>query len=145
MRLFCDTSVLVNGLLETSPHHSEAKAILQRVISKQDTASCSLHSLAETFSVLVRLPSKPKLPAKRVFELLETNVIPHFHFVALEQSDYIDAFRSFSETSFSGGRIYDFLILLASRKVSPDRIYTFNVNEWKMLAPDLAHIIACPT
>jgi predicted nucleic acid-binding protein len=144
MKLFCDTSVLVTALLESSEHHSLAKAVLQRVIFKDDTGYCSLHSLAETVSVLARLPAKPKLPPSRVFELLQINVIPHFNFVPLEQRDYMEALRSFSETSFSGGRFYDLLHLTAAQKVSPDQILTFNVNEWKMLAPNLAPLILSP-
>jgi hypothetical protein len=47
---------------------------------------------AETFSVLSRIPSKPKLQPQDVLDILE-DLIPHFIFVALDPMDYPETIR----------------------------------------------------
>jgi hypothetical protein len=43
-----------------------------------------------------------------------------------------------------GGIIYDALLLASARKVSADRIYTWNLGHFRMIAPDLAARIVEP-
>jgi predicted nucleic acid-binding protein len=43
-----------------------------------------------------------------------------------------------------GGIIYDALILACARKVQAERIYTWNVKHFQMVAPDLAGRIVTP-
>lgn len=83
MKVFCDTSVLVASALASHPHHPEAKAALARIRAGQDAGFASAHTLAETFSVLSRMPTKPKLDPDAVLDILETDFIPHPSFVAL--------------------------------------------------------------
>ncbi|MGO8678770.1 MAG: type II toxin-antitoxin system VapC family toxin [Limisphaerales bacterium] len=144
MRVFCDTSVLVAVALRTHSHHVSAKAALDRVRRGDDIGFASAHTLAETFSVLSRMPTKPKLEPQDVLDLLERDIIPHFVFVALQPRDYPKAIRDLVALGLGGGRIYDLLHLLAASKMTLDRIYTFNAQEWKALAPELATLICLP-
>jgi hypothetical protein len=46
--------------------------------------------------------------------------------------------------SLSGGKIYDGLLIECARREHPDRIYTFNVADFRRLAPDLTSTIVAP-
>ena len=144
MNVFCDTSVLVAASLQAHSHHRAAKAVLQSIARGNDTGYASGHSLAETFSVLSRMPTVPKLTPGDVLAILEQNIFPHFNLVALAVVDYPDAIRALAAKGVGGGRIYDLLHLIAARKVTLDRIFTLNDSEWKKLAPDLEPLIATP-
>ncbi len=90
------------------------------------------------------MPTVPKLRAKEVLAILDKNIIPHFTLITLAASDYSDAIRALTAKGLGGGRIYDLLHIMASRKQALDRIYTFNESEWKSLASDLESIIISP-
>src|SRR5437867_1636573 len=113
MRVFCDTNVFVAASLEVHVHHSAAKAVLQRISRNDDAGFASAHSLAETFSVLSRMPTVPKLTVKDVLAILEKNIIPHFTLVTLLPGDYLEALRALTAKGLGGGRIYDLLHIMA--------------------------------
>ena len=144
MNVFCDTTVFVAASLQAHPHYSTAKATLERICLGTDAGFTSGHCLAETFSVLSRIPTSPKLTARDVLAILETNIIAHFNLLVLESADYPQVVRDLGGKGLGGGRIYDFLHLTAARKHTLDRIYTFNDAEWKKLAPDLERAIMAP-
>jgi hypothetical protein len=79
-----------------------------------------------------------------VLAILETNLFPHFTLLVLGAADYPQVVRDLAGKGLGGGRIYDLLHLAAARKQALDRIYTFNVTEWKNLAPDLEPLIGAP-
>lgn len=144
MRVFCDTSVLVAAVLQMHVHHAPARAGLSRIRNGDDTGHATAHALAETFSVLSRMPTKPKLEPEDVLEILETGIIPHFVFATLAPEDCLPAIRDLVARGLGGGRIYDLLHLRAAGRLALDRIYTFNESEWKTLAPELASLISAP-
>ena len=144
MTVFCDTSVLVAAALQAHIQDQSAKAVLDRIRCGDDTGQASAHTLAETFSVLSRKPTKPKLEPADVLAILERDFIPHFAFVALQPEDYPAAIRDLVALGLGGGRIYDLLHLRVASKLAVDRIYTFNDNEWKTLSPGLAAVICAP-
>jgi predicted nucleic acid-binding protein len=144
MNVFCDTTVFVAASLQAHPHYLLARATLERICRGADAGFTSGHCLAETFSVLCRIPSSPKLTAQDVLAIVETNIIPHFTLLVLAPADYLQAVRDLAGTGLGGGRIYDLLHLAAARKQTVDRIYTFNHAEWKTLAPDLEGVIMVP-
>jgi predicted nucleic acid-binding protein len=144
MNVFCDTTVLVAASLQAHIHHRQSKVTLDRISRGDDAGYTSGHCLAETFSVLSRKPTMPKLSPRDVLAILETNVIPHFTLLVLEAADYRQVLRDMAGIGLGGGRIYDLLHLASARKQVLDRIYTLNQAEWKILAPDLEQRIAAP-
>lgn len=86
MKIFCDTSVLVAASLQTHLQHEPAKAALLRIRQGHDEGYACAHALAETFSVLSRMPTKPKLLPEDVLDILKQDIIPYFVFVALQPS-----------------------------------------------------------
>jgi predicted nucleic acid-binding protein len=144
MNIFCDTTVLVAASLEAHVHYAPARAALERICREDDTGFTAGHCLAETFSVLSRMPTVPKLKPQDALAILEANVIPHFTLVVLAPTDYEQAVRDLAIKGLGGGRIYDLLHLAAARKQPLDKIYTFNEVEWRKLAPDLESLIGAP-
>lgn len=144
MKVFCDTSVLVASALHTHPKHREGRSALDRIRAGEDAGFASAHTLAETFAVLSRMPTKPKLDPESVLDILETDFIPHLSFIGLPATDYPPAIRELAGRGLGGGRIYDLLHLRVAARLAPDRIYTFNETEWKTLAPELAPLICAP-
>ncbi len=144
MRVFCDTSVMVASALRAHPHHPSASATFHRIRRGDDTGFASAHALAETFSVLSRMPTKPKLEPEDVLDILENNIIPLFTFAGLQPELYPHAIRDPVAKGLGGGRIYDLLHLRIASQLALDRIYTFNALEWKALAPELAALIQSP-
>lgn len=144
MKVFCDTSLLVASALKTHPRHRESKFALDRVRAGEDIGFASAHTLAETFSVLSRMPAKPKLDPDSVLDILETDFIPHLTFISLPATDYAPAIRELAGRGLGGGRIYDLLHLRVAARLAPDRIYTLNEIEWRGLSPELAPLICAP-
>jgi len=144
MKVFCDTTILVAASLAAHVHYIPAKSALERICCGDDTGFTSAHCLAETFSVLTRMPTSPKLTPQAVLAILEKNIIPYFSLIVLAPVDYHEAVRNLAGRGLGGGRIYDLLHLVAARKQALDRIYTFNETEWKNLAPDLEAVVTAP-
>jgi predicted nucleic acid-binding protein len=64
--------------------------------------------------------------------------------VALDPEEYITAIRDAAKLRIAGGTIYDALLVKCARKVGAQRIYTWNVLHFKLVAPDLAERIFTP-
>lgn len=62
MKVLFDTSVLVAALIVSHPKHSVCFPRLKAAESKQIKGVLSTHSLAETYSVMTRLPIQPHIP-----------------------------------------------------------------------------------
>ena len=61
MKVFFDTPVLVAACEHPHPHHALAWPALQRVATRQDQGFMSVHSSAETYAALTRLPVQPRI------------------------------------------------------------------------------------
>ena len=62
------------------------------------------------------------------------NLLPHFE-VEVETEDYLDALECVSSQGWSGAKIYDALFLRCAARRAVDRIYTFNLTDFRQLAP----------
>ena len=64
--------------------------------------------------------------------------------VPLTVEEYAETIRKTARASLSSGIVFDALLLTCARKVNAERIYTWNVRHFKMVAPDLADRIVTP-
>lgn len=135
MRIFFDTSVLVAGSVGSHVHHLQAHQGLRRIIEGRDTGLISAHSIAEVFSALTRIPVVPRIHPAEASRIIAENLLPHFEIVPLHKNDYLTAMRVTVESGWSGGKIYDALLLCCAARANADRIYTFNLHDFEMLAP----------
>jgi predicted nucleic acid-binding protein len=103
------------------------------------------HGLAEFYSVLTRAPFAPRIHPAEAGRFLDDNILPFFELVALSVDDYKAVLHSCSIAGLVGGVVFDALHLHSARKAGCDRVYTFNVKDFRSLAKgDLVGKIAAP-
>ena len=141
MKCFFDTSVLVAVFLGDHPAHD--RALGRFLEATKESSFCALHSLAEVYSVVTRLPVRPAISGDQAWLFLE-NLRERLAVVALSERDYFKAIAEAAAAGVTGGRIYDALILRAAKKCAPETIYTLNLRDFSRLAPDLADRIRTP-
>jgi predicted nucleic acid-binding protein len=145
MKVFCDTNVLVAAFIASHPHHQAARPVLERVKAGRDTGFVAVHSLAETYGVLTRLPGGNQVPAPIAWQLINENVVKNFTLVTLTARDYSSAVETAAQNGVVGGQVYDALLLAAASKSGAERIYTFNVSHFQNLADDaLRKLVTAP-
>ena len=144
MKFFCDTSVLVAGCIRQHPHFNRARPLLEAASTGKDAYYISAHSAAEIWSVLTRIPILPRINPAEARLILETNVMKCFTMVTATPDMYAKAVNSCVEYGMQGGAVYDALLLECARLSGADRIYTFNLQDFRRLAPDLDAYLCAP-
>jgi predicted nucleic acid-binding protein len=136
VNLYFDTSVLVAASIDDHPHHPQAFAALKQVMvaGSRHRAYVSAHGLAEVYSVLTRAPLIPPVHPTEGWQMIERNILPHFKVVVLSAKEYQDIIRDCATHGWAGGRIYDAIHIWCAQKEDCDRIYTFNVRDFRELA-----------
>jgi predicted nucleic acid-binding protein len=142
-RLF-DTSFLVAALLKTHPAHKRVAPWMQRVIDGIDVGFVSTHSLAELYATLTALPVQPRVSPKEAQELIKQKVFDVFHIISLSEYDYLEVINHLSESSKTGGIIYDALIIHAARKAKVEQVITLNEKDFRRVYPEVADKIVSP-
>jgi len=94
-----------------------------------------LHSIAEVSAALTRLPVQPRIHPVEAARIVTDNILPHFEVVSLGKEDYLEAMNTMASGGWIGAKIYDALLLRCAAKSAVERIYTFNLGDFKQLAP----------
>jgi predicted nucleic acid-binding protein len=142
---YFDTSVLVAAAVTHHPHHAPALAVLDELVGRKHRGYLSAHSLTEVYSVLTRTPFKPPLYPSEAWQIIEEMIVPHLELVTLTPKEYREVVRHCAANGWAGGKVHDAVHLRCAQKAGCDRVYTFNVKDFRTLAPpDLADRIAVP-
>ena len=144
MKLFFDTSVLVASVVSEHPHHARALPVIRSALSSRNEGCIAAHALAETYAVLTTLPVSPRIAPEAAQKLVAENLVGRFEVVALSAREYERLIGSLPERGAIGGSVYDVIHLECASKAAADRIYTFNVADFRRLAPTMADRIAAP-
>jgi predicted nucleic acid-binding protein len=145
MNIFFDTTVLVAASSRGHPHHVQAFPALRRVATGRDGGFISVQSIAEVYAALTRLPVEPRIHPAEAARIVADNLLPHFEIVPVGKVDYLEALRTVKEGGWTGAKIYDALLLRCAAKCDVDRIYTFNLADFRLLASeDLQRKICAP-
>ena len=108
-------------------------------------AYMSTHSLTEVYSVMTRTPFRPPIYPGAALELIEDQILGHLTLVSLDENEYIDVVRRAARAGWIGGRIHDAIHLRCAAKMGCERIYTFNLRDFRAIAPkELADKISAP-
>ena len=135
MDIFFDTTVLVAASEQSHPHYTQAWPALLRVAAGQDRGIVGLHSIAEVFAALTRLPVQPRIHPVEAARIITENILPHFEVVSLGKEDYLEALNTMASGGWSSAKIYDALLLRCAARSAVERIYTFNLGDFRQLAP----------
>jgi predicted nucleic acid-binding protein len=144
MKVFFDTNVLVAASEQSHPHHGPAFQALKRVTAGKEDGFMSVHSIAETFAALTRMPVQPRIQPSEAALIISNNIAPNFRMVPIGKKDYLDALRVVADGGWSGAKIYDALILGCAQRSGAERIYTFNISDFRQIAPKLEDRICAP-
>jgi len=141
MKWFFDTSVLIPAFLEDHEHHEPSLAAF--VAAEKKKACCAAHSLAEVYSTLTRLPGKHRLSGDQVLLFLDA-VEDRLTVVALDSREYYSAIRQAAAAGIVGGLLYDALLARSALKANAEIIYTWNLEHFRRLGPEVARRVKTP-
>jgi predicted nucleic acid-binding protein len=145
VKAYLDTNILVAASVEDHVHHAPSFSLIKAVKQGTTKGYISTHGLAEYYSVITRAPFVPRVHAAEAGRFLDDNIFPYFELVALSSGDYKAVLRSSSKAGLIGGLLFDALHIHCAQKAECDRIYTFNVKDFRALAPaGFADKIAAP-
>lgn len=106
-------------------------------------AACAAHSLAELYNNLTGMRPPQRFHPDVAMQFL-ARVREGLDCITLTPDEVIQAARKTADLGLLGGIIYDALLLACARKVNADRIYTWNLRHFHLVAPDLAGRIVTP-
>jgi predicted nucleic acid-binding protein len=135
VKVFFDTSVLVAASEQGHPHYGQALPALRRVTGRKDQGFMSVHSIAEMYAALTRLPVQPRIHPAEAVRIITDNILPHFEAVPIRKKDYVEVLKLVGNGGWSGAKIYDALLMGCAARCDADRIYTFNLADFRVLAP----------
>ena len=124
---YIDTSVIVPALAERHENHSVCLPLLQK------NAVTSTHALAEAFAVLTAIFKYPNhVAAKALSDLAELVTVEE-----ISRKDYLKVLSEARTRGIIGGLIYDALHAETARRLHADKVFTYNVSNFKHVAHDL--------
>ena len=142
---YLDTSVLVAASVKDHSHYVQASDLVAAIRAGTIRGCISTHGLAELYSVLTRAPFNPRIHPADAGRILEDNILSCFELIALSVDDYKSVLRSCVGNGLIGAVVFDLLHLHAAQRAGCDRIYTFNVRDFRALAPkEMEDRIAAP-
>lgn len=142
---YFDSAVLVAAAVAEHVHNSRAMSVLDALVDGRHRGYMSAHGLTEVYSVLTRSPFSPRVYPAHALEAIEEQILRKMTLVSLENDEYIEVVRRAAESGWIGGRIHDCIHLQCAAKTKCDRIYTFNVRDFRAIAPqNLADKISAP-
>ncbi len=141
MSVFLDTSVLVAAVRTADLRHAASDDLVRKC--RPENATCAAHTLAEVYASLTGMRPPNRFRPDQAM-LVVDEFRRKFRCVELTADEVLDTARGIAGLGLLGGIIYDALLLTCARKVNAERIYTWNVRHFQMVAPDLAERIVEP-
>jgi predicted nucleic acid-binding protein len=142
MREFFDTSVFIAAFRGDHPQHESSVGLV--AAADREHSAAAVHSLAEVYSVMSVLPVKPVIPPEQVLLFLE-EIRERCTLITLDAAECFETIRKTAEKGFVSGRVYDALLLRCAIKAEAETIYTWNVEHFEALAPELSGRIRTPS
>jgi predicted nucleic acid-binding protein len=143
VKLAFDTSVLVAALVEPHRFHARAARWVDEVTSGRVAGRCAWHAVAETWSVLTRIPLQPAVSpalAEVAIERLLTWIDP----VEVRGEQVREAVRRCSRLGLRSGSVFDALHLVCAESDGADGFVTFNAGDFERLRGDASPPIVVP-
>ena len=141
MKFFVDSSVLVAAFIPGHVHHDRSFSVFASADTK--TAACAVHSLAELYATITRLPYKHRATAHQALTFVEA-VQERFRLLALDSQEYLDSIRQASDRNVVGGTLYDAVIAACAVKARADTLYTWNVGHFLLLGDEISKRVRTP-
>ena len=141
MKVFFDTSVLIAASLLQHEHHLPSSAAYLKADKK--TAGCAAHTLAEVYSGLTRMPGPQRMGGDQALLILD-QIRERLTIITLDEEDYYSAIAFAVAQGIVGGTIYDVLLAKCALKANATIIYTWDVDHFRRLGPEVARRVRTP-
>jgi predicted nucleic acid-binding protein len=142
-RLAFDTSVLVAALVEPHPLHRRAMPWLEAVSRGETAGECTTHALAETWSVLTRLPIDPAIAPPLATVAVE-RLARLLTVVEVTREAYQRAMQRCSERGLRSGAVFDAVHMVCAEMSGADVLVTFNPGDFTRLAVETGPAVLVP-
>lgn len=136
MKILFDSSVLIAAFVEPHPKHKPALSFLIKARNKEFQLLVSSHTILEIYSVLTSAPFKPKITPIIAKQLIENNLKNIAKTIYLTDEDYFKIVEKMSNSNFSGGIIYDAIIVECALNAKVDEILTLNSKDFLRLTAE---------
>ena len=144
MKVLFDTSVLVAAMVATHPAHHRAAPWLRKAKRGDIGFLVAMHTLAELYAVLTRLPTSPRISPAAALRLVEENIASRATIITLDAADYRSLLQRLADLAVTGGAVYDGLIARAAEKAEAERLLTLNAEHFRRVWPEGTERIATP-
>jgi len=109
--------------------------VFRRVIGGHDQGFMSVHPIATMYPLIDSHRWNRAFIPQRLDASFAENLLPHFETVPALKKDYLEAAAAVERAGWGGAKIYGALILNCASTCDADRIYTFSLSDFQMLAP----------
>lgn len=123
--------MLVAAFYKAHVHHAASVAAI--ATASKETASCAAHTLAEVYSVMTRLPVRPRIGPDQGLLFVES-IRERFSIVALSEKEVYEVIAAAAGRGVGGSKIYDAMILRCAEKSNAEAVYTWNLDDFRQLA-----------
>lgn len=141
MRFFLDTSVLIAAVSVQHVHHGPSLAVY--LAANKNQAGCAAHSLAEVYATLTRLPGKQRMSCEQTLLFLD-EIRNRLKTIVLDGEEYYSATADAAAEGIVGGTVYDALIARCALKAGAETIFTWNIDHFRRVGPDVAKRVRTP-
>lgn len=126
-----DSSCMVAAVCFWHQSHAAALREIKRRLEDGEELAVPAHALAETYSVLTRLPPPRRLTAAEAWTLIEVNFVQGRSIVALDGAAYVSILGELAKQNMGGGRTYDAMIAACARQAKATTLLTFNQQHFE--------------
>jgi predicted nucleic acid-binding protein len=139
LKLFFDSSVLVPVFYADHQHHDSSARVFLKA-GKEDF--CALRTLGEVYATLTGLPVRPRITGPEGVAIVK-QIRDRLTLVSLSEQEYVSTLETASPT-IVGNAAYDALIARCAIKAGAVALFTWNVQHFARLGPDVARLIKTP-
>jgi predicted nucleic acid-binding protein len=144
MKVLCVTSVLVPALWTGHPDHPTCVGWLAAAVASRIEMVIAAHSLAETFSVATRLPTRQRVAPIDAWQTIQCSLLPYAQLIDVPVAIYRTVLADLAARGLGGGVIYDALIAAAADIAGVDLLVTRNVKHFEFVWPQGCGRIVSP-
>lgn len=136
MTVFFDTSVLIPAVVDQLSNHPASLQTFVTYTSGEHTGVTSTHALAECYAVLTRLPIPKRISTAEAQILIKESIAGRLKVASLGPQEYTAAIARVSRHGLAGGIVYDAVHAAVAGKAGCERIYTYNVEHYRLVCDD---------
>lgn len=137
-----DTSVLVASVLLHHPSHALAWPWVEAVDQGKLEGTLAVHALAETYSVLTKVPGGLTPPDAAALVCRLPSI---FRLAAAGTTLYTDALLRCASRGLKSGVVFDALHLIDAEQAGADIFLTFNAADFLRLSNDAGPKVLTPS